>query len=258
MKMLEAKHVGKRFGGLDAVHDVSLDVSEGEILGLIGPNGAGKTTFLSLLSGFLKLSAGEIWFRDRNVTRLVPDAKANVGIVRTFQADNVFKRLTVKENVLIGLHNRADLGFWGPVIPFLGTRHTEAVNVEAEQIISEMGLAEFRETQADSLPHGYQRLLGIAIALTGHPRLLLLDEPSTGMISEETQLLMSIVRKIREHGVSIIVVEHNMRVVMGLCDRITVLSFGEKIAEGIPVEIQCNEAVIEAYLGEDQGDLEQC
>ena len=255
-KLLEVKNIVKKFGGLTAVNNFSLDVNKNEMVGLIGPNGAGKTTCLNLITAFLKPNAGKIFFEEQDITKLSSNKKACKGIVRTFQANNVFKDMTVEENILIGSHNSEGVGFWDPIISLFGNKHKEAVEDKTEQIVNDMNLAEYRNIRAGSLPHGFQRLLGIAVALTAHPKLLLLDEPFTGMITEEAELLVSIIKKLRmQNEISIIMVEHNMRAVMELCDRIVVLNFGSKIAEGIPVEIQNNKEVIEAYLGVDEGEF---
>ncbi|PKO08122.1 MAG: hypothetical protein CVU40_17145 [Chloroflexi bacterium HGW-Chloroflexi-2] len=254
-KLLEVKNVVKKFGGLTAINNFSLEVYKNEMIGLIGPNGAGKTTCLNIITAFLKPNSGKILFEEKDITNLSSNKKACKGIVRTFQANNVFKDMTVRENILIGLNNSEGVGFWTPIYTFFGKNQTATLDYKVDQIIKTMSLDEYRNIRAGSLPHGFQRLLGIAVALTTRPKLLLLDEPFTGMITEESELLVSIIKKLRkEREISIIMVEHNMKAVMELCDRIVVLNFGSKIAEGIPIEIQNNKDVIDAYLGIDEGE----
>ncbi len=248
MSLLEVRDLCRSFGGLAAVRDLSFSVEEGEIHGLIGPNGAGKTTTFNVVSGFYAPSAGEVLFKGRRISGLRPSRIAARGVVRTFQATTLFQELTVFENVLIGRHLRARAG---PLSAMLGAgRRTErAAAARAEAILAFMGLADRRDEAAVNLPHGHQRALGIAVALAAEPALMLLDEPFTGMNPEETRRMMALVERVRGQGVTILLVEHDMQAVMGLCERITVLSFGELLAQGTPAEIRADPAVVEAYLG---------
>ena len=248
MSLLEVRNLCRNFGGLAAVRDLSFSVDEGEIHGLIGPNGAGKTTTFNVISGFYGPSSGEVLFGGRRISGLRPSQIAARGVVRTFQATTLFQELSVFENVLVGCHLRSRVG---PVSALFGTRRRveRAAEVQAMTLLEFMGLADRRDEPTISLPHGHQRALGIAVALAAEPALMLLDEPFTGMNPEETRRMMALVERVRDQGVTILLVEHDMRAVMGLCERITVLSFGELLAQGTPDEIRANPAVIEAYLG---------
>ena len=248
MAILEVRDLTRRFGGLVAVSDLSLSVEEGEIRGLIGPNGAGKTTTFNVISGFYPPSEGRVLFRGEDVAGMSTNAIAARGLVRTFQATTLFQELTVLENVLVGRHLKARTG---PFRALLGADRPreEAARARAIEILDFFGLGERREDPGLSLPHGLQRALGVAVAFAAEPKLLLLDEPFTGMNPEETRRMMEIVRKVRDRGITILLVEHDMQAVMGLCDRITVLNFGRLLAEGTPGEVRRHPDVIEAYLG---------
>ncbi len=248
MSLLEVRDLSRHFGGLAAVNSLSFAVEEGAIHGLIGPNGAGKTTTFNVISGFYRPTAGEVVFGGRRISGLRPSRIAARGVVRTFQATTLFQELTVFENVLVGCHLHSRVG---PIGALLGSnrrieRETEA---RAGEILEFMGLDALRDDETVNLPHGHQRALGIAVALAARPRLILLDEPFTGMNPEETRRMMALVERVRNQGVTILLVEHDMQAVMGLCEQITVLSFGELLAEGTPDEIRADPAVIEAYLG---------
>ena len=247
MALLETKNLTKHFGGLAAVSHFDLAVDEGEIVGLIGPNGAGKTTCFNLLSGFLPPTAGTIRFGGEDITGLKPHYIVKRGLVRTFQLTTLFQEMTVLENVLLGLHLHSHRG----VGQFLGRWQVfpqDEIN-QCSAVLEFTGLAPYAGQLAKNLPHGHQRALGIAVALAVQPRLLLLDEPVTGMNFEESQRIMQLVKTIRDRGTTILLVEHNMKAVMGTCERIVVLNFGEKLTEGTPTEVGANPEVIAAYLG---------
>jgi branched-chain amino acid transport system ATP-binding protein len=253
MTLLEAKNVTRHFGGLTAVNDVSFNVEGGEILGIIGPNGAGKTTMLNLLSGFLRPSSGEIIYQGKQINGLKPHEIAKVGVVRTFQQNNVYLGETVLANVMLGCKLRDKVGFWGTLFNTrYYTREETRKKEKAEEIIDVLGLKEDIYHLAGNLPHGQQRALGIAMALACDPKLLLLDEPVSGLSFKEMQIIMERIRAIRAGGIAVVLVEHEMRMVMNICERIIVLNFGKKIADGTPVQIKEKREVIEAYLGEDE------
>ena len=248
--ILEIKGLTKRFGGLTAVNNVSFGVKEKEILSVIGPNGAGKSTLFKLISSFLKPTSGEVLFRGERISNLAPHIAARKGVVRTFQETTIFRNMTVRENVVVAHHLRAKASLLGY---FLGTaearRDEEGFGASADEILSFLGLDAIAGETARNLPHGHLRALGIAIGLATNPAVLLLDEPFAGMNHDETMKAVAMVRKLRERGLTILLVEHDMPAVMKISDRIVVLNFGEKIAEGTPTEIQNNQRVIEAYLG---------
>ena len=247
MALLETRKLSKFFGGLAAVSGVDLHVEDGEIVGLIGPNGAGKTTCFNLLSGFLPPTTGTIAFAGEDITGLRSHRIVKRGLVRTFQLTTLFQEMTVLENVLMGLHLHANKS----LRQLLGRRATypRAEVDRCLEILDFTGLSAQVHQDAKNLPHGHQRVLGIAMALASRPRLLLLDEPVTGMNLDESGRVMSLVKTIRDRGTTILLVEHNMKAVMGTCERIVVLNFGQKLTEGTPAEVSTNPQVIEAYLG---------
>jgi branched-chain amino acid transport system ATP-binding protein len=254
--ILEIKGVTKRFGGLTAVNNVSFDVNEREILSVIGPNGAGKSTLFKLIASFLRTSEGEVRFQGERISNRAPHTVARKGVVRTFQETTVFKNMTVRENVIIAHHLRSRASLAGF---FLGTaiaRSDEAkFGKSADEIVDFLGLSDISGELASNLPQGHLRALGIAIGLATDPKVLLLDEPFAGMNHDETMHAVELVRRVRDRGVTLLLVEHDMSAVMKISDRIVVLNFGEMIAEGAPGEIQSNERVIEAYLGSEDDSI---
>lgn len=252
MLLLETIGLTKYFGGLAAVVDLNLNVHQKEIFGLIGPNGAGKTTILNMIAGSLRPKSGKVIFKEEDVTNLPPHRRAQKRIARVFQANTVFPDIPVVTNVRVGSHLHSEIGFWEA---FFGRKRStdSRENILYEktmEILRLVGLYEERDKVATSLPHASQRILCLAIALATEPSLLLLDEPVTGMDAEEVAAMLSVIRALRdERGITCIVVEHNIRAVMNVCERIAVVNYGRKIAEGSPGEISENPAVIEAYLG---------
>ncbi|MDR3304946.1 MAG: ABC transporter ATP-binding protein [Clostridiales Family XIII bacterium] len=249
-KILQVEGVTKRFGGLVAVDNVTFDVNPSEIFGIIGPNGAGKSTTLALISGFLSGDAGKVFFDGRDVTGFKPHQIAQAGIGRQFQVSRLFMELSCIENVFSGLH----MGYKTSILQrFLhvpaANKETQELRRKAEDILEFMGLSHLRDEPAKNLPHGYQRILSMCIALATDPKLLMLDEPITGMNETEIEGVLELFKQILDRGVTIMIIEHNMDVMMSLCDRMIVLDFGKKIAEGTPKVIQSNDQVIEAYLG---------
>ncbi|MGQ0485347.1 MAG: ABC transporter ATP-binding protein [Hyphomicrobiales bacterium] len=248
--LLQVSGLTKRFGGLVAVNNVSFAVQEKEILSVIGPNGAGKSTLFKLISSFLRPTSGEVFFKGERISNLAPHIAARKGVVRTFQETTIFRNMSVRDNVIIAHHLRSKANLFGF---FLGTEMAQRDEAEfgksADEILAFLGLGSIASEIARNLPHGHLRALGIAIGLATNPSILLLDEPFAGMNHEETMKAVAMVKSLRERGLTILLVEHDMPAVMRISDRIVVLNFGERIAEGTPAEIQRNERVIEAYLG---------
>jgi len=250
MALLELRGVTKNFGGLAAVSDLDLDIEEGEIRGVIGPNGAGKTTLFHLITGFYPVTRGTIMYNGEDITRLGTSEIAARGLVRTFQGTILFMDFSVLKNVSVACHLHAKVGVFGAIGNTPATKQmSKQIEEKAMEIVEFMGLADLRDELAVNLPHGHQRVLGVAVALATDPKLLMLDEPVTGMHPTEKQQMTELIMKVRDRGITIALVEHDMRTVMGLCERIAVLDFGKKIAEGSPEEIGHNKEVIEAYLG---------
>lgn len=253
MALLEVRNLTKYFGGLAAVNNLSFEVNEREILGLIGPNGAGKSTVFNLITSYYKPSKGIIIFNGKNITNLKTHQIAQLGIVRTFQKTNVFMDMSVSKNINIAHHLKCKTSDWGKFIFNSKARKEEQEIIRnTDEIMESIGLLPYKSEQAKNLPHGLLRLLEIGIALAVEPKLILLDEPFTGMNPNETNKLIETVKSIQQKkGYTIILVEHNMPVVMEISDRIIVMNFGNKIAEERPIEILKNQMVIEAYIGKD-------
>lgn len=244
--LLELSELSKRFGGLKAVDNVSFRMIEGELFGIIGPNGAGKTTLFNLITGTQSPTSGEVRFRGEAITALKPDAVARKGIVRTFQATTIFREASVLDNV-----RRAHLlrTLYHPARLMARRTEWQAAEAEAREILELLGLEHFSAQKARELPYGSQKMLGIGMALAARPRLLLMDEPAAGLNPNETRALGGLFERLRSRGIDIVLVEHDVRLVMSVCDRILVLNYGQAIALERPEEIRTNPQVIEAYLG---------
>ncbi|MFD1160748.1 ABC transporter ATP-binding protein [Roseovarius aestuarii] len=247
--ILDVKSLTKRFGGLTAVNALDLTVRTGEIHGVIGPNGAGKTTLFSLIAGAMRPTSGQVFFDGTEITTWAPHKITEAGLARTFQRSAVYHGFSVLENMLISMHTGCRVSLLGAIFNF-GPTFPAAEIEQADGILEFVGLSEYRDAQAETLALGHQRSLGIAIALATGPRLLMLDEPAAGMNAQEAVVLDELIRKIRDdQGISVVLVEHDMKLVMEICDRITAINFGLLLANGTPEEIAGNNEVIDAYLG---------
>jgi len=250
MSFLELRNVTKTFGKLAALEDIDLKVEPGEILGIVGPNGSGKTTLINVISGYFRPTRGEILFNSKKISGLRPDRIASQGIIRTFQSNVLYEGATVIESMLISSYQQYKTNHWHS---FFNTRtwkdEYEKVVGRVIELVKLLDLLNDTFLPAEGLSHGYQRLLGIAMAMIANPNVLLLDEPTTGMNHEEAMFVVDKIKKLREQGITVILIEHNMKVLLHVADRVVVLNFGTKIAEGKPEEVMNKQEVIEAYLG---------
>jgi ABC-type branched-subunit amino acid transport system ATPase component len=249
--MLRLDGITKIFGGITALEDVSLAVKKGSVTGVIGPNGAGKTTLFNIVTGLYTQTSGEVYLGEKNISLFPAESLASLGLVRTFQNVELFGQMTVLENVMVGLHTKSRSGIISCAFKLpRQIKEEKAIKEKAMHWLEFTGLADAAQNTANNLPFGKGRLLEISRAMAVEPQLILLDEPAAGLNSLETAQLAQLIRKIRESGITIVLVEHDMDLVMDICDSIIVLNLGKKLAEGTPREIQENPAVIAAYLGD--------
>jgi len=251
MALLEIRDLSKFFGGLAALDHLDLDVNESEILGIIGPNGAGKSTLYNVVTGYLTPQTGRVVFDGRDITRWESHKLAKIGIGRTFQLSSLFAKTTVFDCIFTAFHRRYKAGWWPTLLNTPAAREEESImRQEIMEIVDFLELTEHKDKLAEELSSGYKRSLAIGIALAASPRLLLLDEPVTTLSPDRVERIMALLMKVRQAGTTIVIIEHDMKAIMDYCDRIAVLAFGKKIAEGSAQEIRENRGVIEAYLGE--------
>src|SRR6185369_5390145 len=250
--MLEVSGITQIFGGVTALEDVSFSISKGDITGVIGPNGAGKTTLFNIITGIYSQTRGNVTLNGKDVSGLPPEKLARLGMVRTFQNIELFGGMTVLENVMVGMHTRSSSGLLACSLkmPWV-VREERHIRTEALKWLEFTGISDLADDTAGNLPFGKGRLLEIARALAGEPAIILMDEPAAGLNSQETLALARLIQVIRDLGITIVLVEHDMELVMDICDRIIVLNLGRKLAEGTPREIQDNAEVVAAYLGEE-------
>jgi len=252
--LLEVAGLSRQFGGLKAVNALSFAVARGEILGIIGPNGAGKTTAVNLISGMIRPSGGTVTFNGEDVTGLAPHRLARRGLVRTFQATTVYDKRTVRENALRGAFLRLYPDFFQSLLGTSRARHMrEQAETQVEQLLDWLGLGDVADTVAGNLPYGYQKSLGIVVALAAEPDLILFDEPVAGLSAAEVDHVRDTLARVRARGVTAVVIDHNMRFIAGLCDRVVVLHHGQELAQGKPSDVLADRLVIEAYLGTSHG-----
>ncbi|MCB5247097.1 ABC transporter ATP-binding protein [Trichlorobacter sp.] len=250
--MLELQGITQIFGGVTALNDVSFSIRADEITGVIGPNGAGKTTLFNIVTGIYQQTSGRVIFEGQDISGIPAERLASLGMVRTFQNIELFGKMTVLENVMVGLHSRSSSGLFACSFKMpWALKEERRIREEALQWLEFVGIADLADVTAANLPFGRGRMLEIARAMACKPRMMLMDEPAAGLNSQETVGLAELIRKIRELGVTVVLVEHDMELVMDICDRIVVLNLGQKLAEGTPREIQDNPEVIAAYLGDD-------